>query len=265
MPKRKKRNPSLFDQDKHTLEFSPGQLVLAICTVLLMGLVCFLAGVVVGRYDDSYTSATLFMRDTTPQQEEEPVQVAEREDQEEDDSDDAQEMVGEGTQVSPRPFVEHPDEQDQPSMPDRVTPFVNAGEEVSAPSDDDEVSAPGEEPEEPPEADEEPEEEFAFEPLTPTDELTAEDVLDSAAEGGPYTIQVISYTAGDRALAEEFAQDMEEETGYAPTLSVSENGAYVRVLLGAFPDSETARAAMETLQELEKLEDGLVLRRPNTS
>ncbi len=261
MPRRKKHRPSLFDQDKHTLEFSPGQLVLAICTVLLMGLVCFLAGVVVGRYDDSYTNATLFMRDTAPRQEEE--QVAQREEQ-----DEQEELAGEGRQVSPRPIIEPPDEQELSGMPSGVTPFGDTVEEIPAPEEpEEEPAAPDEpeEPDEPDEPDEEPEEEFAFEPLSPSDEGTAEAVLDSASEGGPYTIQVISYSAGDRALAEDYAEGIEDETGHEPTLSVSEDGAFIRVLLGAFPDQETARAAVETLQQLEKFEDSFVRRRPNAS
>lgn len=284
MPKNKKRNTSVFDQDKHTLEFSPGQLVLAICTVLLLGLVCFLAGVVVGRYDDSYTNASLFMRDTTAQQEDE--QIAQREEPEEGDSDEEDPVAGEGRQVSPRPLIEPPDTQTQPRLTDGSpaqrgggngaeeagTPPEQEPEEDPASADkpsqadeepDEEPAAPDERPE--PEEDEEPEGESAFEPLSPTDDLTAEAVLDRAAEGGPYTIQVISYTAGDRALAEDYAEGIEEETGHEPTLAVSEDGAYIRVLVGAFPDEETAQAVMQQLQELEKFEDSFVRRRPHAS
>ncbi|MFP4172757.1 MAG: SPOR domain-containing protein [Candidatus Hydrogenedentota bacterium] len=264
------------------MEFSPGQLVLAICTVLLLGLVCFLTGVVVGRYDDSYTNASLFMRDTTAQQEDE--QIAQREEPAEGDSDEEDPMAGEGRQVSPRPLVEPPGSQTRPRVTDRSRAQRNGGngeeeagespdpeddpESTAEPSQadeepDEESTAPGERPE--PEEDEEAGEGSAFEPFSPTDELTAEAMLDEAAEGGPYTIQVISYTAGDRALAEDYAEGIEEETGHEPTLAVSEDGAYIRVLIGAFPDQETARAVMQQLRELEKFEESFVRRRPDAS
>lgn len=266
MPKRKNRNSSLFDQDKHTLEFSPGQLVLAICTVLLLGLVCFLAGVVVGRYDDSYTNASLFMRDTTAQQEEE--QVAQREEPEEEDPDEEEFVMGEGRQVSPRPIIEPPDNRTQPRVTDLPSPFGNeldTREEEPARDEPDDAPEPPEEPDAPEDNGQPEDDEFAFEPLSPSDDLSLGDALAMAAEGGPFTIQVISYTAGDRALAEAYAEDIAEDIGYEPTLSLSEDGAFIRVFVGAFPDQEIARAAMEKLQEMEEFEDSFVRRRPNAT
>ncbi len=261
MSRRKQRNRGVFDQDTHTLEFSPGQLVLAICTVLLLGLVCFLAGVVVGRYDDSYTNASLFMRDTTAEQGDD-TQVAGRAEPDEDTA--VRQPVGEGRQVSPRPIIEPPETRPQAPVRDPFRPpsgnEMNARDEEPARDEAEDAPEPPEEPDGPGE-----DEEFDFQPLSPRDDLSLGEARELAREGGPYTIQVISYTAGDRSMAEAYAEGITEETGLEPTLSLSEDGAFLRVFVGAFPDQEMARTAMERLQEMEKFEDSFVRRRPNAS
>ena len=54
MPSTKKKKSGFADQEKHTLEFTPAQLIGAICTLMVFGLVCFLLGGVVNKFDSSH-------------------------------------------------------------------------------------------------------------------------------------------------------------------------------------------------------------------
>ncbi len=281
---RGKRSKSLFDVDKHTLEFSPGQLVMAICTILLLGLVSFLVGVLVGRHDHSYTDARLFSLGDERTAEERSSHGADREPE------------GEGVQVSPRPIglpgdstgdgrvrsTELPappglsadarqrDATPRPSRGREREPVPPAFEDAN---DAPEESEPAEEPEEPAEDPEEPDEPEE-ESTPPEDEveesldiepLTVDDEESPASASGPYSIQVVAYSAADRTKAAAYAREIQSRTNINTQVAQSEDGQHLRIFVGSYPDRESAERVLEELKDKDGFEESFVRTRSNAS
>ena len=68
-----------------------------------------------------------------------------------------------------------------------------------------------------------------------------------AATGGPFVIQLHSFSGPNREQAAQKAQDPLLEAGFPVELIPSADGKYVRVVIGGYPDKKTAEAARKEL------------------
>ncbi len=261
-----KRSNSLFAQNAQTYEVSPGQMVIAVCSVLFLGLLCFLIGVVVGRYDHSFRDAPIIGRGGDAA-DEAPAVESERD-----------EPQGEGHQVYPRPVVlpnsgRQTQPQDSPQIVDLPAPEARqepapAPQQPSAPAPPEPDPAPqapaqpgpippprpGDEPSVDTEAAEENAENdapFQLEPLDASEEEALQMAGDPVelSSGGEFTIQLISYRTEDRQVAEGYASQMSGRTSLQTAMQPSEDGRFVRVFAGEFPDRPTADRALSLLQQ----------------
>jgi len=229
------------------VEFTPAQLIGAICTLLLFGLVCFVFGIVVNQFD-----SRLMASNEAVDQEQPPEKTAA--DSAGADTDTASEPASPSEQPAearagksasvpaPPRHVHLPDEGEEalskPSQPTRP--------QASKPD----VSDP-EPPEQPPAEESGPGEESNGslpEPM-PVEEDSA------GAEDAKYAIQFAAYKQGDEERTTELRRQIEQDTGLETWLHTSPEGPWTRILGGRFQSREEAEQKKEELREQEAYKD----------
>lgn len=235
----KKTRPSSA-RTKWDVGFTSDQLLIAVCIFLVVVLVCFAAGVWVGRHDRSYQPGPTAESSERPESPSIPTSPKPK------DRD-----AGEGVQKSPRP-VEMPVTPAKPKAGEGSKPRVT---EHPAPA-----KKPAKEPEPAPKVKPAVQEESTGPPAPETPDKTTngeENLLEPVAKPaatplkrGPFAIQAASFSGPSRAkLAEDFKNQLEGELKLSAELERSEDDKFVRVLLGDYPDHEAAAKACNDLKK----------------
>jgi len=317
-------------------EFTPGQLIIAICIFLGAALVCFSLGVLVGKFEARrYQEAGARPPAATRSK---PPELPAPKPNTPSTQKPARDSSGEGVQKSPRPVVipttkPRPPRPAPPSVHTKATETTPATDknarrvtEHPAPTKPAPSVAPDAKPEPPavrtppkptsptppakpsspepsspakpseppaarksadtegPSAKAEPKPLPEAKPATASVETDLEkaQALEPLAEkpvqakkpasppegtdtGEPrqpaYVIQVMSFSASNRKKAEAYAQELKAKQGLTPELVLSEDGQYVRVVVGNYPDQEAARAAWGELRKRPGFSECFVKRR----
>ena len=287
-PTKSRKSKSFFEQDKYTAELTSGQLVIGVTILLVFGLVCFMLGVIVGKFQPTTPQVAgqppqqqVAQQPVPQQQQTAPPQMdvpaaaspAERE----------PERLSTGpVAVSPGPSVNQrqqapaqaPSEQsvDQP----RIVPFPEPDEETIAPLPTVDDAAPIEiQPPVQSGAESEPEEERAVtldEPLQvaeaePVEEAPFEETAADtppadeppALEPEEPTVQAPPTAGGiytvqvaalsNRARAENLQRQIESNTDYEVMLTPSPNGTLVMVQVGRYADRASAGRVRAEMRE----------------
>jgi len=295
------REKGASDRGKPRSELTSNQLIIGICLFLVAAMVCFMLGVVVGKFEGKpgpsaqrgpSRPALPALRTEAP-----PRESAGRD----TDREDAQ---GEGTQAYPRPVLlptaeperERPPlptraavDLGRPAAPEKGLPEVQLSElpepgsaaPVSPPSvgeveqaqagpesapREDAVVEPTEVPEEGARTD------SGAPSVEPTDEASAEALLAPAAEPSSvpkppattpsedgFGVQVAAFSGPNRQrLAEGYKERLEANSEWEAVLVVSEDGQYVRVVVGGYPDRETAKRVRDELRQRAGFKDCFV-------
>jgi len=273
MPKRKKSSGgSVGKNETRTIEFTPAQVLAAIITLIVFGLICFILGIVVNIVDQNLGEGAGA----------ELAAVA----------DDA--IDGEGEQrtpessperTSPTPPVSRekaPDPEKEVKTVDLRKRFSDTSSRPGAKGSDKE-SPPSEGPAEVevadlPETDaegnavEEPPVETtasppvaASEPAEPDERKPAGEESGSSAPApseseGNWIIQLAAYSVENTQQAEDFATRLRENTDLEPRLVTSDDGKWVRVWIGNFSDRAAAIAKQTELQKIEQFKNCIVKR-----
>jgi len=237
------------------------QLLIGICVFLVVALVCFVAGVWVGRHDRSYQPGPVA---ESRQGSDAPVSAPLPKPKDRDGSN------GEGVQKYPRPVqmptlqtkpdggetrvVEHPapakkeEGKSEAPLPPKAQPVTPPLDEPVAPKEDkvpEEEKVPEEKPEPLPQTTETQKEENLLEPV-------GKPVAAPSKRGG-FAVQAASFSGPNRVqLAEDLKKKLEKELKLGAELVRSEDDTFVRVLIGDYPDHD---AAMKACNELKKRPD----------
>ena len=81
------------------------------------------------------------------------------------------------------------------------------------------------------------------------------------AKKGEYSVQIVAFSAGERLAAEQYKARLEANTDLEADLVTSEDGKYVRVLVGRYPDKASAAKARDELRKRKGFADCFVRRR----
>jgi len=287
----REKGPS--DRGKPRSELTSNQLIIGICLFLVAAMVCFMLGVVVGKFEGkpgpsaqrgpSRLALPALRTEDTPR--ESAGRDADRED-----------ARGEGTQAYPRPVLlptvePAPERPPLPSRaaidlgrsaaPEKGPPEVQLSE-LPEPGDAATVSLPSVGEAEQAQAGPEsaPREDAVVEgavvpdegaradrgaspPVEPTDEASAEALLAPAAEPSSvpkppattpseegFGVQVAAFSGPNRqGLAEGYKERLEDNSELKAVLLASEDGQYVRVVVGGYPDRQTAVQVRDELRQ----------------
>jgi hypothetical protein len=279
------RNRARGPKEKPALELTSYQLVMAICALLLLMCVLFIAGILVQRYSENGNAADQIAGNTS-----EPVEGAVS-------SASSAVRKTEGEQVAPRPVVLPPDSE-KPSAStagsskergEGTVKYIPAPpprrdrprQEAEAPVASDEAPAkpvpevkeviPVTEPATPavPEKPEtpitpvtEPEQPAVPSPTetdqTPPSTAEMQPESDAAAPTGPYTIQVASFDSNNLERAKQFKTENEAESKLTVNLVPSSDGKHIRAFVGEYNDRASADKARDEMRKLKGFEDCFV-------
>lgn len=278
------RNRAKGSKEKPALELTSYQLVMAICALLLLMCVLFIAGILVQRYSENGTTADQVAGNTS-----EPIESAVS-------STSASGRKTEGEQVAPRPVV-LPSDSEKPSAStagsskergEGTVKYIPAPpprrdrprQEADAPVASDEAPAkpapevkevtPVTEPAAPavPEKPEtptpatEPEQPAVPSPTetdqTPPSTTETQSKPDAAALTGPYTIQVASFDSNNLERAKQFKTEKEAESKLTVNLVPSSDGKHIRAFVGEYNDRASADKARDEMRKLKGFEDCFV-------
>ena len=261
---KKPRTPSRNPQARQ-IEFTPGQMIIAICTLIAFGLVCFMLGVLVNKLDTSFGPETPTVATTEqapletpvaasppPQQQTSPMppealreRVASRNESE----------VGQPRTVPPPSATRRPDPPAQsvappPARPIEPEPVDEADVELADPVIEDP------EPESPRTLIENEA------PLTPetTRETTPEpqsppSAAPAAAPGGTaYGVQIASLSTERQEQAQRALADAERAANQSGQLVRTEDGRFFRVIIGAFESRADATRLQERMRQQSQFE-----------
>ena len=286
----REKGPS--DRGTPRSELTSNQLIIGICLFLVAAMVCFMLGVVVGKFEGKPGPSA----QRGPSRPALPALRTEDTARESAGRDaDREDARGEGTQAYPRsvslptvePAPERPPlpsraavELGQPTAPEKGPPEVRLSElpepgdaaAVSPPSvgeveqaqagpesaaREDRVAEPAEVPDEAARADR------GAPSVEPTDEASTETLLAPAAELSSvakppattpskdgFGVQVAAFSGPNRqGLAEGYKERLEDNSELKAVLLVSEDGQYVRVVVGGYPDRQTAAQVRDELRQ----------------
>jgi len=267
-------------REKPALQLTSYQLVMAICTLLLLGCILFVAGILVQRFSEDGPAAKVAERTDSPRTKGLASGV------------DTARPPTEGVQVEPRPVILPSDSQKAnssaartvkdresgakyiPAPPPRrdsvkkETPSVaspEAAKEKAASetkTDTPAMTVPAVAPPEPPVAPKEPmpeetelaknsEETPAAPPAQPKPEV-------SARAAGPYTIQLASFDSGNLDRAKRFKSETEEAMDLTVNLIPSSDGKHIRAFVGDYADRSAADQARDAMRKVKGFEDCFV-------
>ncbi len=277
-----RRSKTLIEADQHSLEFTSGQLILAICALLVLCLLCFLTGVVAGKLefgssltqvaddDDAKSPATAGASPQSPDRGTATSSASPSNTKTENTASSAPKP--EAAKRTPPPRVaDRPSPQTPPAIVP-AAPTEAAGSAQAAPkasSAKSEESAPkwidqrpGNTEPEPPEAATKPPVTTASSQLaqaqsnvtpkeaTPPPKEEAKPAKEVAK--GNFTIQVAAYQVKNKTLAENYVKSLKDKQGVSADMVKSKDGKYYQILVGRYPD----RAAAEKAQQELKKKDG---------
>lgn len=235
-------------------EFSSSQLVIATCVFLIMALVCFALGVLVGRYDvtSSRPKQNVQSTETTTDQAK-PLPPAPRR--------ESAAPAEVGVQKSPRPVVMPPTRAQTPGFPssDGAAPSTPRVTEHPVPPPPPAAAipvspAPAAEVKPEPKPEAPAASTVLAEPPKPAQETTPPATPATAAAEpsaqGDYGIQVASFSGPNRQkMAEAAKKSLESNTDMKADLIVSEDGKMIRMVVGHYPDKASAAKACGELKQ----------------
>ena len=280
------RRPKTFmEAERHTLEFSSGQLIIAICGLLLLWLFGFLVGVVAGRFEfgtklgEEVAAVEVPPPSGTAAPAKPSVPAAKR-----DTSPDPKSGAAAPRNDAPKAGARTSAPPPPPSKPE-PTPAKQAPSATSkndAPAPDQGGKAEGEvkfvsdrpredrptsaatatsapplsiEPIAPPPDDAETPTE-APKAVAKADEAKPAEAGEPTADGakpaagkGRYTVQVFSARSSNRDKAEKIAAQLKEKGGLSAEVITSKDKKFCQVVVGRYPDRPTAEKARGELQD----------------
>jgi hypothetical protein len=279
------RNRARGSKEKPALELTSYQLVMAICALLLLMCVLFIAGILVQRYSENGQAADQMAGNTS-----EPVEGAVS-------STSTAVRKTEGEQVAPRPVV-LPSDSEKPSAStagsskergEGTVKYIPAPpprrdrprQEADAPVASDEapvkpapevkdvipVTEPAtpavpKEPETPVTPVTEPEHPAPPSPSeasqTPPSTTEMQPNADAGVRIGPYTIQVASFDSNNLERAKRFKSEIEAETKLTVNLVPSSDGKHIRAFVGEYNDRASADKARDEMRKVKAFEDCFV-------
>lgn len=236
-----KKSSSLLDQDKHVVEYTSGQLIMAICLFLMVALACFVLGMYVGPPGPSETSR--IESSATKPDAKKPVPPPESSPKEGRQTLPDPRVLSAAKTAAPNPAVA-PTARDTGGPRSVELPPLDPGAAANTPVATPAAvqppvapATPALKPEAEPQAQQAPSPESAAQTL-------AQSMKPSAA---PYAIQLIAFSAVDTAKAEEYKVRLEKNTDLKPEVVPSKDGKWVRVLVGAYPDRASAEKARDEI------------------
>jgi cell division septation protein DedD len=209
-----RKSRSVLDADKHVIEFTSGQLVFTICVLLLIGLGCFLLGIVVDRLQTARLAPTSPVTEETELPQEDAVAPA------------VPSTALQASAVAPS---------------EAGTLLPETGPRVVELPDPNEIA--------PPPAPSPPQPATALAAGTEQKPTAAGSLQPAAPPKERYALQVVSYAIADRAKAEEYKKRVESNTDFKVDLAPSPDGKFIRGLIGDYADRSTAEKAKEELSK----------------
>lgn len=285
MPSTRKKKSSFANQEKHTLEFTPAQLIGAICTLMVFGLLCFLLGVVVNKFDSAHAEkrAVAVARDEEPQ----PATPV-REGKQTTPRLDVVKIPSSTSSTPPKnnPATSTVPRKDDtirpvPLPPAKESPAKEASKEptqvaTASPVKSVELppmgptATPGPAPakSETPVAPSPAKPETAVAPK-PAAEVSAPEPKAAPSAAPPsnetlspekdnYAIQVAAYSPSNRAKAEQFRALLEKQLKMTARLVTSKDGKWIRVMVGSFPDAASAQSKQAEMKQIKQFKDCMV-------
>lgn len=274
---RPKKNRAAVDSEKHTLEYTPAQFVGAIAALILFGVICFAAGLIIRGLDSAVVS-------TAARTETAAASVGEGKQRTPDTMAEEAQDAGRATAIPPesqtgdfrivkRPATAKPTaERTEPSDSQTPPPSSPPAQPPSSPLAQPPVSEPepaAETPKAPePEPKAEPAIEFDIDEFASETEFaaatteTASSTVEQAPKGeggsGRFTIQLVAYSVANRARAESFVADIKKSDQLDARLVMSQDGKHIRVWVGDFADRASAERRQEELRQNELFKNCIV-------
>ncbi len=283
-----RRAKTVLEADRHSLEFTSGQLIIAICGLLLLSLVCFLVGVVAGRFEfgsrvaemaaesnpaeavqkalastqeaaeDIKTALTPTRR---PVREEAsvapppPARPAENKAAAKPSEDKPRATASARSEGNVRFLTDRPSEAATRTLTEPVTAPPATAAAVSTPPPAPQPAAPAETPAPKPATPA-----AATPPPAPKPAATEAKpaATESAAPKGNYTVQVIAYQVQNKAMAEEYIRNVKNTANLDAEMVKSKDGKYYHVIIGRYPDRASAEKAQAELKKRKGFADCIV-------
>ena len=261
---KKPRTPSPSPQTRQ-IEFTPGQMIIAICTLIVFGLVCFMLGVLVNRLDSTFAPAEAEVaqteattgepdaaldegpdtraRQTSPR----PPETLQRDVAARNETTEPRSPQQPRT-VAPPPATrraETPSEPGQPAAPPPVEPT------------EPELAEPVEEPEAAAQEQPEPRVLENVEPMTPEEPeepAGVEETSPAPAGGTAYGVQIASVSPEREEQARRVLTDAEETVNLEGRMVPAEDGTLLRLIIGSFDNRDDATRLMEEMRQHSQFE-----------
>jgi septal ring-binding cell division protein DamX len=271
-----RRGRALIEAERHSLEFTSGQLIIAICGLLLLWLAGFLMGVVAGRFDPFGSKIAELTeragavatsagqadkakatdktageparnarrapegRKAVPAPKPAPAAVASANTPASRKSDGPARFISDrpsaaATQTRPTvvpPAPPAPPQAEEPVAPPKPATETAKADGASKSSPDPQAVASADKP--------------SVATLPPLEIPAAQPAADAAK--GKFTIQLISYRASNKKLADSFVGRLNKE-GLNVELTMSRDKRFYQVIYGSYPDRAAADKAREELIE----------------
>ena len=255
---RSQKSKSVLDRDRYTADFTSGQLVIAICSLLLTALLCFLLGVVVGRYERGIERSRLaeVAQEAVAEVKEIPAPV-----------------IAQPPPAPPKPVVQavpapvarvEPPVEPAP-VPEAPVHVVQSGEPkpiTAAPLPDEPTARPTPVVEPPaPAPTPAPAPQPAAVPPAPAPQPAAAPApaVSEASSGSRFGIQLAAF--GDMGNAQKARERLLKNSQLEADLVQA--GQWVRVIIGDYRDRKEAEAACEELKQKPGFRDCYVVARPD--
>lgn len=282
-----RRPKTLIEAERHSLEFTSGQLIIAICGLLFLWLVGFLMGVMAGRLEfgsslaegkrpveATQTASTKDPKGATSDKAAPAAKPAETKDKapvkeipappapkppETKPAEAAKPAPASETKsaeaAKPAAEVKYVTERpDRPTVAATQTQAEAKAPDAPKPAEATPTAPPAEAPKTEAKAAEKPETK-AEAPAEPVKTEVAKAEQDEQApkatktSGKTYTVQVFSVKAKNRSNADEYVSLLKQNSGVTAEVVKSKDGKHYNVIIGRFPDR---KAAEEKRDELKK-------------
>lgn len=280
MPSEKKPRTPTRSASRRQIEFTPGQMLIAICTFIAFGLVCFMLGILVTRLDSTLApiedepteqtaAAPILNREPQAQPAPAAPDVPRPQQSSPTPPENLRDQVasrnetpapGQPRTVAPPPATRRPAPPTQPAppttpppaLPEAPPPPQPPAEPIEEPIAEDPAATPP--PEAPPAADT-PRVLENVEPLTPEPPAPpAEPRTGTAAFG----VQIASVSIDRRDQAQRALSDAERRVGQSGRLVPTADGRMLRIIVGDFSDRAEATRLMESMRNESQFESCFV-------
>ncbi|MDX9976133.1 MAG: SPOR domain-containing protein [FCB group bacterium] len=273
-----RRPKTLIEAERHSLEFTSGQLIIAICGLLFLWLVGFLMGVMAGRLEFGSSLAegktpggvtqTASTKDLKAATTAKPVEAKDKPAVKEIPAPPAAKPVEAKPAEAVKPATPAETKPAPAAKPDTEVKYVTerpdrptvAATQTQAEAKAPEAPKPAEAPPaapvaETPKVEAKAEEKPGTKEETPAEpaktEVAKEEEAPKAAKssGKTYTVQVFSVKAKNRSNADEYVSLLKQNSGQTAEVVKSKDGKHYNVVIGRFQDR---KAAEEKRDELKK-------------